>query len=143
MSVGDGDTITVFTPDQEKTKVRLYGIDAPELAQPYGATSGQMLMDALLLNEVTVVTRKNDQYERPIGKILLHGVDVNYMMLTHGLAWHNKPYLRDQTPEDRQSYASAEASARLEGLGLWVDPNPVPPWVYRKQKRDAAKLKKK
>jgi micrococcal nuclease len=28
-----------------------------------------------------------------------------------------------------------ELQARAEKRGLWVDPNPIPPWVWRRMKR--------
>ena len=40
VSVHDGDTITVLS-GKERTKVRLYGIDAPEKKQDYGQRSKQ------------------------------------------------------------------------------------------------------
>ena len=39
VSVHDGDTVTVRTDDGQTLKVRLQGIDAPELKQPFGSRS--------------------------------------------------------------------------------------------------------
>ncbi len=42
ISIHDGDTITILQGKQQ-IKVRLFGIDAPELKQPYGKKSKQFL----------------------------------------------------------------------------------------------------
>ena len=39
ISVTDGDTIRILTPEREQIKIRLYGIDAPEKKQPYGTAA--------------------------------------------------------------------------------------------------------
>jgi endonuclease YncB( thermonuclease family) len=36
VGVHDGDTLTALTDDKRELKVRLHGIDAPELGQPFG-----------------------------------------------------------------------------------------------------------
>ena len=46
IKVSDGDTITVLQ-DKRQIKVRLYGIDAPELKQPYGKKSKQFLSNLI------------------------------------------------------------------------------------------------
>ena len=46
VKISDGDTITVLS-GKEQTKVRLYGIDAPELKQPYGKKSKQFLANLM------------------------------------------------------------------------------------------------
>ena len=46
VKISDGDTITVLN-GKEQTKVRLYGIDAPELKQPYGKKSKQFLANLI------------------------------------------------------------------------------------------------
>ena len=38
-SIHDGDTINITTHNNKKVKKRLYGIDAPELKQPFGEQS--------------------------------------------------------------------------------------------------------
>ena len=42
ISIHDGDTITILQGKQQ-IKVRLFGIDAPELKQPYGKKPKQFL----------------------------------------------------------------------------------------------------
>ena len=42
VSVHDGDTITILT-EEKQVKVRLFGIDAPELKQPFGRKSKEFL----------------------------------------------------------------------------------------------------
>jgi len=34
---------------------------------------------------------------------------------------------------DQALYEAAEDSARAERRGLWVDPDPVPPWEWRRR----------
>ena len=52
------------------------------------------------------------------------------------MAWHCKKYEREQSSADRIKYSDAELEARRHKLGLWQDPNPVPPWAYRQAKRE-------
>ena len=74
--VVDGDTIHVETIDGKKYKVRLLGIDAPELSQPYGMASKKnsaALDDSNKQLTVTLLqfsgeTLHRDRYSRwPIG----------------------------------------------------------------------------
>ncbi len=51
-------------------------------------------------------------------------------------AWHYKVYEREQLSIDRKVYADAENEARAARRGLWADAEPVPPWDYRKAKRE-------
>jgi len=52
------------------------------------------------------------------------------------MAWHYKKYQEEQSASDRIEYSEAEREARRKKLGLWSDPNPVPPWDYRKAERE-------
>lgn len=45
------------------------------------------------------------------------------------IAWHYKAYEREQSEVERKAYADAEAKANRRGL--WVDAKPVPPWEWR------------
>jgi len=64
------------------------------------------------------------------------GEDVNLEQVETGMAWHYKRYQSEQSPSDRVKYSDAELEARRLKLGLWQDPNSVPPWEYRQAKRD-------
>lgn len=56
---------------------------------------------------------------------------MNLHMVDRGMAWHYKRYEAEQHPADRAAYAAAEDAARAARLGLWSDPDPVPPWEWR------------
>ena len=75
--------------------------------------------------------KKLDRYGRTIGKVTADGVDCGLRQVELGMAWHYKAYAKDQSREDRESYAGAEERAKAERRGLWSDADPVPPWEYR------------
>ena len=85
-SVHDGDTITLQTETATK-KIRLAGIDAPEIKQPYGFESRDALRQDILSQQVTVDTNKTDKYGRSVGKIMLNGEDINLKQVSRGMAW--------------------------------------------------------
>lgn len=132
VSVHDGDTATLLTAEKNQVKIRLAGIDAPELKQAYGRVSRDHLASLIANHTVTVTIYKKDRYGRSVGKILVGSIDANLEQVQAGLAWHYKKYEREQEPDDRQIYADAEVRARTAGIGLWRDDDPTPPWVWRK-----------
>jgi endonuclease YncB( thermonuclease family) len=58
---------------------------------------------------------------------------MNLHLIDRGLAWRYKRYQNEQTPSDRAAYAQAEDAARASRRGLWSDPEPVPPWEWRRR----------
>jgi len=137
--VTDGDTIVILDANDTQHKIRLTGIDAPERGQAFGTKSKEHLSDSVAGETVVVEYDKYDRYGRVLGKVLLDGNDVNLEQIEAGLAWHYKKYQAEQTVADRIAYSDAEMDARRHKRGLWVDLNPVPPWDYRKAKRDQKK----
>jgi micrococcal nuclease len=71
-----------------------------------------------------------DKYKRLVCIVWLNGRNINQEMIREGHAWAYKKYL------DKSPYASefikAEEVARKERAGLWNEPNPQPPWEFRK-----------
>ena len=132
VAVADGDTITVLDSNWQQNKVRLNGIDAPEKSQPFGSRSRQHLRALVHGRDIVVKWNKRDRYGRILGKVLVGSVDVNLEQIRAGLAWHYKRYEREQSREDRETYATAELDARTAKRGLWIDPAPIPPWEFRR-----------
>jgi len=137
--VTDGDTIVVLDADKVQHKIRLQGIDAPERRQAFGTKSKEHLSDLVAGKAVEVDYSKNDRYGRVLGIVLVNGGDVNLEQVEAGMAWHYKKYQGEQSASDRVKYSDAELEARRQKIGLWRDPNPMPPWNYRRAERDRKK----
>lgn len=135
MGIADGDTVTVLDASNTQVKIRLMGIDAPEKKQAFGRKSKESLSALVFNKQVTVEFSKKDKYGRTVGKIVVDGVDANLEQVKAGMAWHYKKYQNEQSEDDRSNYAIAEEQARVEKRGLWVDTDPTPPWVWRKEKK--------
>jgi len=132
IAVHDGDTITLRT-ESNKKKIRLAGIDAPELKQTYGVESRSLLREAVLNKAVLVETSRNDKYGRVIGKVTLDGQDINLKHIQSGGAWVYRAYLKELSKEDRVFYLEAEAQSKDIAAGLWKDSNAIEPWIWRKK----------
>ena len=131
ISVADGDTVTVLDSRKKQHKIRLAGIDAPEKAQPYGKKAKKYLSALVYKKTVCVDWYKKDKYRRLIGRIFVGNTDVNFKMVNRGLAWHYKKYQHEQSKTDRKEYSEAETDAKLAVIGLWSEPDAIPPWKWR------------
>ena len=133
-AVFDGDTVLLATRGQDRLMVRLYGIDAPETAkrnmpaQPFGKAAKLTLMYKVMGRRVTAEIVDTDQYQRAVAVIRYEGRDINREMVSEGLAWSYRQYLRGPYASE---YIQAEERARSLHKGLWRDANPIPPWEFR------------
>ncbi len=135
----DGDSVLIRFASGEVRGVRIAGIDAPEKGQPHADVSRRALLEQLHQREVRVEVVKTDRYDRLVGRVLVANRDAGLAQLRAGLAWHFARYDADLAPAVRRRYARAERQARLQGIGLWRDPAPLPPWEYRSRARTPAK----
>lgn len=124
VAISDGDTLKARCPDQQQT-IRLVHIDAPEKRQPWGERSRQAL--AALCHQVEAEVRPAgvDRYGRMLAAVSCRGKDAGAEQVRAGMAWAFTRY--KPGPE----LIRLEQEARAAGLGLWVDPAPVPPWEWR------------
>jgi endonuclease YncB( thermonuclease family) len=130
-SVHDGDTLTLSTSSGTQS-IRLDGIDAPELAQPYGPESRARLAAVVLNQPVTVAYSKSDQYGRIVGSVLTGSCQLaNLAQLEAGAAWFYKAYQCELSASLRSLYAEAQTAASEARRGLWAAPDPEAPWIYR------------
>jgi endonuclease YncB( thermonuclease family) len=106
-------------------------IDCPEKGQAYGKRAKQAASALVFGKEVTLQTYGLDKYGRTIADVLLpDGTNVNHTLVKDGWCrWYRK-----YAPSDTK-LEMLEAVARAARRGLWADPKPVPPWVYRKRNR--------
>lgn len=135
VAIVDGDTLDVLV-DSRPVRVRLAQIDAPERTQAYGTRSRQALSSLVFRKTVTVVEAGPDRYGRILGTVYLPGslpgvidagfTNVNGLMVGEGMAWAYRQYVTDP------SLIQLEAKARAAHRGLWADPAPVEPWLFRR-----------
>lgn len=127
VKVADGDSFQAIV-NHCLSPCRLYGVDAPEMDQPFGRIAKGEL-SALLLGTVLsgrIITL--DCYNRLV--IDLWGfstIRIGTLMLRAGLAWHTPRW-----SPDRRGFSKAQHHAREGRLGLWSDPDPIPPWKWRR-----------
>ena len=127
--VVDGDTIWIG-----ETKIRLHGIDAPEMKQPCRTSKGkeqlcgQLAKQALerLIRGQDVVCKgdKRDRYKRLIAVCYAGSLNINEQMVTDGWAMAYRKYSTD--------YVRAETFAKSRREGLWRGEF-VPPWEWRRK----------
>jgi len=131
VKVSDGDTITVLDAANVQHRIRLDKIDAPEKAQPFGDTARKHLAAFVAGKNVEIEWTKKDKYGRILGTVwamIPVRTDVNLQMVKDGFAWHYKKF------DNSQPYAAAEIDAREAKRGLWKDPAPIPPFMFRRTK---------
>jgi endonuclease YncB( thermonuclease family) len=130
VSVLDGDTLEVLN-GHHAVRIRLSGIDCPENGQAYGKKAKQAASDLAFGEDVTVQTHGKDKYTRTLGNVILpNGTNLNQELVKQGWCW----WFRKYAPADTV-LEGLEKDARDAKKGLWVDPAPIPPWVFRKAKR--------
>lgn len=131
VTIHDGDRITISYHDTKTAiPVRLYGIDAPEKGQPYWQEAKDFLHNLLIGKWVKVATATEGTEEELIGIVNLPNETMaNEELVKAGLAWVNEAIKEDLALEKLRE---SEREARQSKRGLWADPDPTPPWVYRK-----------
>jgi endonuclease YncB( thermonuclease family) len=133
ISVHDGDTLTVLH-QQQPVRVRLSGVDSPEINQPFGPEARAFTADLALGQTVTVVVEGTDRYRRVVASVVLPGGrTLNHEIVAAGLAW----WSREFAPCD-SALETLESDARRQRRGLWAGEVPAPPWQWRKQEHHPA-----
>ena len=126
-SVVDGDTLDLAIGDGRRptTRVRLWGIDTPELgrrgkaAEPFAEQATQRLAALVTTGPVQVeleAHRLRDRYGRLLAYIRLpHGEVANEVLLSEGLARFDDRWAHRHL----NRYARLEEQAKNGGQGLW------------------------
>lgn len=122
----DGDTFDLRMDDR-LIRIRLAGIDAPEINQPYGDVARDYLSRVCEGQFIHALVLELDRNGRSIADVYLQEHWLNGLMIRAGLAWHFTKY------DNFQELADEEAQARAARRGLWADPTPVAPWDWRRR----------
>lgn len=126
----DGDTLAI-----RSTRIRLWGIDAPESAQLCHRGSqawqcGRAAANALAdwIGERTTICEQKDidRYKRIVGRCVVGGTDVSAWLVENGWALAFRRYSLD--------YVTHEDRAKRMRSGIWASEF-MPPWEWRASKR--------
>ena len=129
VSVADGDTLTVTSQDK-KEKLRLCGIDAPEVAhgrkpgQPFGNEATEELKSLVggVGSEVIVMPLEKDRYGRTVAEVFVKKPNsqeetfVNGELVAAGMAYHYSRY--SGSCANREAIERGEAIARGKKIGV-------------------------
>jgi endonuclease YncB( thermonuclease family) len=132
----DGDTL-----DVDGKRVRLEGVDAPEMGQTCGrrwlgtwncGRAAQQALDQLVKGRrIDCEGKGRDKYGRDLAVCFVDGRDINEVLVRQGMAWAFVRY--------SQSYVAAEGEAKQAKSGIWQG-TAEPAWVYREHKWQTAQL---
>ena len=124
----DGDTIQI-----NDTKIRIYGIDAPERKQTCampknkiircGVTAGDAMRDLITGATVTCKQQGIDRYRRVVAICYADGRDIGQNMVHTGWAVAYRKYSK--------KYVTVENKARVAKRGMWRGEF-VKPWEWRR-----------
>lgn len=126
VTVLDGDTL-----DLKGQRIRLAGIDAPELGQqctkdheryPCGKESAWVLQGLIKGQEIGCISEGKDKYNRTLSTCYLGDKNINAEMVRLGWALAYSHY--------SEAYVSEENIARTAKVGLWEGTFQTP-WDYR------------
>lgn len=126
--VFDGDTLWVRPlPDGRPRKLRLDGIDAPEICQPGGLAARDALAERIERRVVQVRERRRDHYGRPLVRLSQRQTDVAAWLVAQGHAWSYR-WRFNPGP-----YAAEEARARAARRGVFAEASPEWPGDFRRR----------
>jgi endonuclease YncB( thermonuclease family) len=127
-SIIDGDTLEIHG-----TRIRLWGIDAPESSQlcrdedssqyRCGAQAANDLDAYIARRPVNCMPVNLDRYGRTVATCWAGGADLGEWLVRNGLALDWPQY-------SRRKYEAAQRDAEHAGRGIWKG-SYVEPWLYR------------
>lgn len=141
--ITDGDTITVIDKVKHKTKIRLYGIDAPEMDQRFGLEAKTFMTAMAYARTVEIEQVATGPYGRCVAIVKFangwNAADtpsLNELLLMAGYAWVDPRYCKQDICAQ---WRSIERQARDLKNGLWTQDDPQPPWEWRKNSKGRIK----
>jgi endonuclease YncB( thermonuclease family) len=138
--VADGDTLVATSENGTRLRIRLFGIDAPEVphgntaGQPFGIEARHYLARLVINHPVEVELFGSDAYKRRLAVLWVEGANINVAMVRAGLA---EMYRGRRCEAYCRALREAEAEAQREHAGMWALARYESPARYRKRVRNA------
>lgn len=129
IEVNSGDVLTISNLNRP-VRVKLLGVDAPELNQAFGDVAKKHLADLILEKSVLVEYSGIAADSSLQGRVLLDNTDIGAQMIRDGAAWFDTNNMNRLNVTDRDVYQQSEQAARNERRGLWQEENPIAPWEF-------------
>src|SRR5215213_5169909 len=129
IEVSSGDVIIVFNLNRP-VRVKLLGVDAPEMDQAFGDVARKHLSDLIYDKSVVVEYSGISADGSLAGRVLLNSTDIGAQMIRDGAAWFDPSNFSRLSETDRDVYRQSEQAARSERRGLWQAENPTAPWEF-------------
>ncbi len=115
VSVHDGDSVRIRLDGTSHTiPVRLEGIDAPEISEPFSNQARNATRVLMFDRKVQVKATDVDNYDRLVARVIVDGKDASLELLQAGLACHFTRF------ENDAALAKAQLEARKAGRGFWA-----------------------
>ncbi len=131
VGITDGDTFKLLEKDSILHKVRVANIDCPERRQPFSNRAKQFTSDAIFSKEIRIEVINKDRYGRLVAHVIYdRAYQLSAELVKNGYAWNYDKYSDDEILIDLENIA------RKKKVGLWSDPSPIPPWEWRKGRRE-------
>ena len=126
--VSDGDTLWIRPIDGARyVKVRVQGIDAPELCQAWGPEAKRALEAMALGQRVRIEGELRDDHGRRLARLMHGDDDLGARLVRDGHAWSYR-WRRDEGP-----YVVEEIDARASRRGLFAERDAVMPREFRRR----------
>jgi micrococcal nuclease len=140
IKVSDGDTLVVRQMNGREMKVRLCGIDANESKQEGGQEAKAYLKKLVEKtdNIVMVSPVTTDRYNRTVAEVFIslnNGSEqfIQEEMVKVGMARAYLQYI--SSCPNKNVILQAEKIAKQNRIGVWFNPNSLPPWEWRRQNK--------
>ena len=120
--IWDGDSVRVWSKENKlMVMISLFGIDSPELTQPFGSEVKEFLKREFSKKKKFKVTLlKLGKFNVGYGYINIDGKDLGLMLVKNGLAKVDRfPGNAFTDPEEKKMYMEAEEKARKNKTGIW------------------------
>jgi len=141
VACNDGDTCRLKSADNTQIKVRLVGIDAPEMSkkrgkkkgegQPGGEEAKAYLNNMVVGKTVSLRSYGVDMYGRNLAEIIINNESVNIKMVSDG--WAEVYRGKKSGGLDLSPFEAAEHDARKSKRGIWALPDYESPKDWRKK----------